>query len=63
MTHIAALTVTGWILLTSKVPGNMLAPFAIVASNLASMAVLYYLLRENGGNESPSTGPAPGIEG
>ncbi|MFN2168644.1 MAG: hypothetical protein ACK2U9_20615 [Anaerolineae bacterium] len=63
VTHIASLTVTGWILLTSKVPGNMLAPFAIVASNLASAGVLYYLLRENGGNVPPRTGPAPGIEG
>ena len=35
----------------------------LVCVRLASMAVLYYLLRENGGNESPSTGPAPGMEG
>lgn len=63
VTHIASLMVLGWILLSLHVSGNVLAPLAIVASNLASTAVLRYLIREN--NDQPPSLPdvAPGVEG
>jgi hypothetical protein len=45
ITYLAALLLSGTILLTLHVPGNLLGPLCLILSNLAALAVITYLQR------------------
>lgn len=60
--YIATLAVASSLCLTLKVPGNVIGPLVAAGSNLASMAILIFLLRDRGDDETP-VAPVLGPEG
>lgn len=63
MTYIAALAVASSACLTLKVPGNVIGPLVIAFSNVASLGMLVFLLRERTASSEPAVAPVVGPEG
>lgn len=62
--YIAALAVASSFCLALRAPGNVIGPVVIAASNLASVGMLVFLLREpKGEEEGPTVAPVVGPEG
>ena len=60
--HMAALAVASSLCLALKVPGNVIGPLAIAASQLASLGILVFLLREPKPDGGPPVAPVVGPE-
>jgi len=61
--YVAALAVAASSFLVLEVPGNVIGPLAVAASNLASLGILVFLLREPGAATQPPVAPVVGPEG
>jgi len=61
--YVATLAVAGAFCLALRVPGNVIGPLVIAASNLASIGILVLLLREPPAEEGPPVAPVVGQEG
>jgi hypothetical protein len=61
--YMAALAVGTSLCLTLKVSGNVIGPLVIASSNLASLGILVFLLREPKPDGGPPVAPVPGQEG
>jgi hypothetical protein len=61
--YVATLAVAASFCLTLKVPGNVIGPLVVVCSNLASLGMLVFLLRERRTDSEPPVAPLVGPEG
>jgi hypothetical protein len=61
--YMAALAVASSVCLALKVPGNVIGPLAIAGSQLASLGILVFLLREPKPDGGPPVAPVVGPEG
>jgi hypothetical protein len=60
--YVATLAVTASACLALRVPGNVLGPLSVAASNLGSLGMLVFLLRERRTDDVPPVAPVTGQE-
>ena len=58
--YMATLAVVASLCLTMKVPGNVIGPLVAATSNLASLGILVFLLREPKADQGPPVAPVVG---